>query len=162
MTILEIEREIIARLKEKIQNVAIEAFPEKPAEFRLIHPKGALLVHYAGSDFLEPKTTDIVYQERRVQFAVTVVMRHLRTHEGAYAYLDAVRIALAGFQLPGCTKMYPVKEEFIGEENGIWQYGIAFVIKMPALEVGENEQAVLLKKITTIDQLNEETLEVQK
>jgi hypothetical protein len=151
VTIADIEQAIIERLRVKIQGLLIEGFPEKPSEYKLLHPKGALLVSYAGSTFSEPKPTDIVFQERKVEFDITVAMRHLRSHEGAYAYLDAVRIALAGFRIAGCSKMYPTKESFLSEDSNIWQYVMTFAMTMPAIEIDEDEQLPLLTKITTVD-----------
>lgn len=155
MTIADIEQAIIERLKAKTQGLLIEGFPEKPSEYKLMHSKGALLVSYAGSQFSETKSTDIIYQERRVEFDITVAMKHLRNHEGAYAYLDAVRIALTGYRIAGCSKMYPTKEGFLSIENGIWQYSITFAMTMPAIEIDEDEQLPLLKKITTVDDYGE-------
>lgn len=160
MTIANIETAIIERLKSKISDVLVEGFPEKPSEYKLLHPKGALLVSYAGSTFSEPEAVDIVLQTRKIEFDITVVMRHLRTHEGAYAYLDAVRTVLTGYRIPGCSKMYPTREQFISEENGIWQYAITFTLTVPAIEIEEDEQLPLLKKITTIDDYG--TVEVQR
>ncbi len=90
MTIKEIEEAIIERLKSKITDLVVEGFPEKPSEYKLMHHKGAILVAYAGSTYEEPAATDVVVQERKVEFDITVVMRHLRTHEGAYQYLDTL------------------------------------------------------------------------
>ena len=151
MTIADMEKTIIERLKDRISGVEVIAFPEKPAEYKLLHHKGAILVSYRGSSFSEPRATDVVVQERKVELDIVVVMRHLRSHEGAYAYLDAVRTILTGFRLPGCSKMYPLREEFISEEGGIWQYAITFAFTMPAIELVEEEQVVLLKKITVMD-----------
>lgn len=125
-----------------------------------MHPKGAILVVYAGSSFSEPKSTDIIYQERRIEFDINLVMRHLREHEGAYAYLDTVRLALTGFKINGTGKFYPLKEEFISEEMGIWQYRITFSTTMPAIEIDEHEKPQLLIKITTVDDYG--MLEVSK
>jgi len=152
MTILEIESAIINRLKEKIQGLEIDSFPEKPAEFRLKHPKGALLVRYAGANYTEPFATGQVVQDRKINFEVNIVMRHLTSHKGVYAYLDAVRIALTGFKPPNCGKAYPVKEEFITEDAGIWHYGITFSMTAKAVEAAQDEQVILLKRITTIDE----------
>jgi hypothetical protein len=160
MTILEIESAIINRLKEKIQGLEIDSFPEKPAEFRLKHPKGALLVRYAGANYTEPFATGQVVQDRKINFEVNIIMRHLTSHKGVYAYLDAVRIALTGFKPPNCGKAYPVKEEFITEDAGIWHYGIIFTMTTRAVEIEEERQKVLLKKITAIDEKNEETFVV--
>jgi hypothetical protein len=151
MTIADIENAIITRLRSRITGLQIEGFPEKPSEYKLLHPKGALLVSYAGSTFSEPKPTDIVFQERKVEFDITVAMRHLRSHEGAYAYLDAVRIALTGYRIAGCSKMYPTKEEFLSEDSGVWQYAMTFAMTMPSIEIDEDEQLPLLIKITTVD-----------
>lgn len=151
MTIAEIEDAIIERLKSKITDLEITGFPEKPAEYKLMHRKGALLVVFAGATYSEPKSADIIYQERKLEFDINIVMRHLRTHEGAYAYLDVVRVALTGFKISGTGKFYPVREQFLSEEVGIWQYRITFACSMPAVEASEDEQAVLLKRITTID-----------
>ena len=160
MTILEIEQAIIDRLKEKIQGLEIDSFPEKPADYRLRHPKGALLVRYAGCAYTEPLATDYIIQDRKISFEVNVLMRHLTSHEGVYAYLDAVRIALTGFKPPNCGRVYPVKEEFIIEDAGIWHYGIVFTMTTRAVEIEEERQEVLLKKITAIDEKNEETFVV--
>lgn len=154
MTILEIEQAIMERLKDKIKDLEIIAFPENPSEYRLMHAKGAILVVYAGSTFSEPKSAGHIYQERKVELDINLVMRRLRTHEGAYAYLDAVRLLLTGFRVNGTGKFYPVREQFLSEELGIWQYRITFSASMPAVEAEEEEQPVLLKKITTIDEYN--------
>lgn len=152
MTILEIEQAIVQRLKSKIKDLEIIGFPEKPSEYKLLHRKGAILVVYAGSTFSEPKSTDNIYQERKVEYDINLVMRHLRTHEGAYAYLDAVRLLLTGFRVNGTGKFYPVREQFLSEEAGIWQYRLTISASMPAVEAEEDEKPLLLKKITTIDE----------
>lgn len=134
MNINNIENSIIERLKAKIPELHIEGFPEKPAEFKLVHPKGAILVHYQGGIYSDQKALAVIVQEKKYEFSITVVMRHLRTHEGAYGYLDRVRNILTGFKPEGGSKMIPVKDEFIGEDNGIWQYSINFTTVIPVLE----------------------------
>lgn len=141
--IKQIENQIIDRLKANIQELHIEGFPEKPAEFKLIHPKGAILIHYQGSSYSEPKSLGCVYQQRKLEFSITVVMRNLRTHEGAYDYTDKVREILTGFKPENCEKMYPVKEDFMSEDNGIWQYGINFATTATAIEVDDIESETL-------------------
>lgn len=126
MNILEIEQAIIERLKLKIDGIPVEPYPDKPSEYRLLHARGALLVRYVGSDFSPPLPTDIVVQDRDVDFDVVVVMRHLTGHDGIYEMLDSVRMALTGFKPLGCSQMYPTSEKFVSEENGIWQYAVTF------------------------------------
>ncbi|EKY7025774.1 hypothetical protein QFI32_005337, partial [Escherichia coli] len=51
MNVLPVLDAVLARLREKLPQLQVEYFPEKPAEYRLNHPAGALLVSYAGSRF---------------------------------------------------------------------------------------------------------------
>lgn len=159
MSILERENAIIDRLKERIPGVAVEALPDIPAEreldrvkeYRLMHPVAALLVVYRGSEFAPSESTDIIVQDERVYFDVIVVAKNLHGHGGAYTWLDAARIALTGFRIPGCDKMYPVDSGFVDEKKGTWFYGLTFAFTTPAIEMDEDEQLPLLKRITTID-----------
>lgn len=137
MTINEIETEIIDRIKSKISDLHIEGFPEKPLEFRLTHPTGAILVHYQGGSYSDSKSVGCIYQDKKLEFSITVVTRNLRSYTGSYFYLDKVRQILTGFRPLCCTKMQPVKEDFISENNGIWQYSINFSLTTPTIEETE-------------------------
>jgi len=154
MNISDIENQIISRLKSKIKDVQVQGFPEKPSEFRLIHPIGALLVHYQGASYSEPKSLGCIVQISKLEFSITIVMKNLRSiqdgsYQGAYGYIDMVKQVLTGYKIDGCTKIYPVKEDFLGEDNGIWQYGINFVLTSQNIEADENDELPLLKTITT-------------
>lgn len=48
MNVLPVLDAVLTRLREKLPQLQVEYFPEKPAEYRLNHPVGALLVSYAG------------------------------------------------------------------------------------------------------------------
>ena len=134
MTINEIENEIIERIKSKIADLHIEGFPEKPSEFRLTHPTGAILVHYQGGSYSDSKSVGCIYQDKKLEFSITLVTRNLRNHNGSYFYLDKIRQILTGFRPLVCSKMQPVKEDFISENNGIWQYSINFSLTTPTIE----------------------------
>lgn len=137
MTINEIENEIIDRIKSKINDLHIEGFPEKPSEFKLSHPTGAILVHYQGGSYSDSKSVGCIYQDKKLEFSITIVTRNLRSYKGSYFYLDKVRQILTGFRPIGCTKLQPVKEDFISENNGIWQYAINFSLTTPTIEETE-------------------------
>lgn len=47
MNVLPVLDAVLARLREKLPQLQVEYFPEKPAEYRLNHPVGALLLSYA-------------------------------------------------------------------------------------------------------------------
>ena len=129
MNIREIENCIIARLKNVFPEVLVEGFPDKPSEFILLHPIGALLIHYQGSNYSNTESLSFVTQENKKEFSITIVTRNLRSNNGAYEYLDKVKAALSGFSIDECTSLLPTKDYFISENTGIWQYGINFTLK---------------------------------
>ncbi len=129
MNIKEIENSIIEQLKTNFPEILVQGFPDKPSEFILLHPIGALLVHYQGSNYTNTEALGFVTQENKKEFAVTVVTRNLRTHNGAYEYIDKVKTALSGFSIDECYSLLPTKDYFISENKGIWQYGINFTLK---------------------------------
>lgn len=126
MNIREIENSIIERLKTVFPEVLVEGFPDKPSEFILLHPIGALLVHYQGSNYTNSEALGCIVQDNKKEFAITVVTRNLRFNQGAYEYIDNVKSALTGFQPDECSKLIPTKDYFISENSGIWQYGVNF------------------------------------
>ena len=138
MSINEIENQIIERIKNQIQDLHIQGFPEKPSEFRLTHPKGAILVHYQGGNYSESKSLGYMVQDKKLEFSITVVTKNLRSHEGSYFYLDKVRQILTGYKPDNCSKMQPIKEDFLSEDNGIWQYSINFSLTTPTIEETED------------------------
>lgn len=123
-TTLQIIDAVVERIKVKIPQLAVEFFPDRPAEYRLNHPKGALLVSYPGSHFDE--TVDVTYiaQPRDVKLSVTVVLRQLNGKGGAIDMADAVLLALVGWRPPDCRKVRAVAVKFLGETAGLWQYAV--------------------------------------
>lgn len=126
MNIREIENSIIQKLKESFPEVLVQGFPDKPSEFILLHPIGALLVHYQESNYSNSNTLGYISQENKKEFSITIVTRNLRENQGSYEYLDKVKNILTGFQPDECSRLMPTKDFFISENKGIWQYGINF------------------------------------
>ncbi len=129
MNIREIENSIIQQLKTNFPEVLVQGFPDKPIEFTLLHPTGALLVHYQGCNYTLTEALGFVTQENKKEFSVTIVTRNLRSNNGAYEYIDKVKATLSGFSIDECTSLLPTKDFFISENKGIWQYGINFTLK---------------------------------
>ena len=123
-TTLEIVVAIKGRLAAKLPGLAVEYFPDRPDEYRLNHPKGALLVSYLGSRFGDVADIEIVAQERTAKFSVTVLLRQLNGNGGALDISGQVILALAGFRAPDCKKMWIVAERYLGETAGLWQYAV--------------------------------------
>lgn len=134
MSIREIENLIIQYLKSKFPDFLVQGFPEKPQEFILLHPVGAILVHYRGGNYSNLNAIRVIFQDKILNFAITVVTRNLRNNNGAYETLDKVKQVLCGYRISGCSKLTPNKEGFISETNGIWQYEIEFTLTTPSIE----------------------------
>jgi len=146
-----LESEIVARLAAKVAALPTQAYPDNPDTFSLMSKAGMILVHYGGSTYGPLLSTDPVVQERRTSWNIVIVVRNLREHTGAYEVLDAVRAAIIGWKPSDGDKAIPVKEEYINETSGIWQYGIT--IEIPTISVEEKEAEVLpvLKHLTMVD-----------
>ncbi|OQA18885.1 MAG: Gp37 protein [bacterium ADurb.Bin363] len=133
MTINDIEQAIIKRLQEKITTLKVEGFPEKPDEYVLTHPKGVVLVQFFSSDFSDSLTDEDILQQETLQFIMSVSVRGLRTHTGAYEYIEQIRQALTGYVLSSCRPIKPKQIKFAGEEAGIWTYVFIFELKRKAI-----------------------------
>lgn len=135
MYVHEIVDHITDRLKAHITGLEIAPFPDKPGDYRLRHPRGALLVHYAGSEAPNP---------RRPRIAVRAVARF----EGdALLFLEAVRVIIHGWQIPGCSRFEYAGDEFMEEKQGIWEYDIVFTTSTPAPPVAEGDIAKKLQEL---------------
>lgn len=125
MTTLHMISSVVEHLKRCFPALAIENFPEKPAEYRLNHPAGALLVSFAGSRFSPSRDTHAIAQERTITLSITVVVRQLNGSSGAVDVLDKTRQALLGFKPANCKeKLSAISEHFLGESAGLWQYAL--------------------------------------
>lgn len=155
MTLAEIETALVARISEALPDYEVRPYPNKPAGFVLTHPRGAVLIRFAGSNYGPIKAIDAVVQERRTDWEITAVARNLRDHGGLYTILDVLRICLTGFKVPGCRKAAPLKDEFVGEADGIWQYALWLAVPTVNVERGEDEDLPVLKRLTLIDNFGE-------
>lgn len=126
----------VERLKAAFgQQLVVELFPENPKNYRLNHPRGAILVAFGSSKFGNPEALDSVFQERNLIIPLTLVFRQLNGRDGAVAYLDDIRDCLTGWYPPHCDNACrPVEETFIGQVNGLWQYGQRFATRATQLQ----------------------------
>ena len=125
LDIATIESAIAAQLRAQVSAIEIAQFPDKPAAYRLTHRIGAALVAWRGATYGALIDTAAVVQARRLEFEVTLLVRDLGwsfggdpsgPNPGAYALLEAIRAALTGLRLPGCRKMFPLREQFLGRD----------------------------------------------
>lgn len=127
----DIEKAIIQRLKSYVTDLPVEAFPDRPTEFKkLPFQKGIVLVGFRSGRYSRPTNLDSIIQERVLEFAVTVQMRDLRGHDGAYGVLELIRQGLTGFCPLGDDRpLYPTEEVFLDQTENLWIYGMTFEMK---------------------------------
>ena len=139
----------VARLKKDFdRELAIELFPENPVLYRLNHTCGAILVAYGKSTFGASESTDAVFQARNMSFQLTLVFRQLHGTSGAISYLDRIRECLTGWKPPHCDMTCrPTAENFIGQVQGLWQYGLSIATRAVQLQLMGHEDGPLLKEV---------------
>jgi hypothetical protein len=158
-----IEAAIVNQLNTQITDIEDAHFPDAPEAYRMTHRIGAALVRYEGGEYGKLIDTAAIVQERTLKFEVTVMMRDLGWNvggpsggvtPGAYAMMGAVRLALTGYQVPGCGKAYPLRERFVkrDKQGGVWIYAISFALRTAAVEASAPDNYPLLIMATTQEQ----------
>lgn len=121
-----IESAIVGRLESQITDLTIKAFPSRPEEFKKlpVGNKGIVLVAYSGSALSDPTNMDALIQDRALEFSVTLQIRDLRGHDGAYDYLEDIRSALSGWSPTSDDRvMYMISEGLLRLIDNLWVWG---------------------------------------
>ncbi|MGH7839887.1 MAG: Gp37 family protein [Candidatus Binataceae bacterium] len=140
-----LENAIVSQLSAQINSIEIAHYPDRFESYRLTHRVGAALVRFDAAEYGKLIDAAAVVQKRTLSFAIRLMMRDLGwsyggdaggPSPGAYALLESIRGALSGFQIGGCSKMYPVKERFVerDKEGGVWIYESVFAFTTAAVE----------------------------
>lgn len=141
-------------------------FPDKDFDtYEPMHGNGEILVAYVSEDDGPARSTDLVVQEREMFFELTFVFSSLRAVGrvgGLYAHLEAVRLSLTGCKPEGCTKKtLPAGVDRVKRyKKRWWQYTQTWKFTALNIEVPEDEQAPLLKRITLFDVKTNDSTEV--
>jgi Gp37 protein len=162
LDIATIESAIAAQLRAQVSAIEVAQFPDKPPAYRLTHRIGAALVAWRGATYGALIDTAAVVQARRLEFEITLLVRDLGwsfggdlsgPNPGAYALLEAIRTALTGLQLPGCRKMYPLREQFLGRDpqGGLWAWSAVYALETMALEASTQDNFPLFIKGTALE-----------
>lgn len=154
LDITHVETLIVERLREVaseggvLRHIAIDHFPDQPERFRLTHRNGQVLVGFHASEFSShPRSIDEVVQDEEMVWDVAVLSRDLGWayggqpsggSPGAYAVLDAIKRALAGYQIPGFTRLVPRERRYVkhaknDSEPGVWYYNFRFTHRCVAV-----------------------------
>jgi len=162
--IKEIEDALVTRVSEIMNpfGFAVEPFPDNPDSYTFTHPLGAVLVVNKGSRYSPPETMGKAIQDRKLTFELTVMVRNLREHRGAYPTIDALALGLAGWKAPGAIFGAVLERDtFVDRRASVWTWILelevrAYLVPKPkpdALRLGPN-----ITKITC--NTEQETLEV--
>jgi phage gp37-like protein len=125
MVITDVETAIVDKLKADIDDLAVEPYPDNVKDYELIHPNGAVLVSYEGSNFTNPR---IEQQARMLEFGIIVIVRNLRNQYGAYETLERVRQSVTNDLYIENTRLYPISEKFLFVEDDKWHYEMRFML----------------------------------
>jgi len=132
----ELEATLIARIQASVpEGVVAKAYPDNPRTYKIFAPAEVLVV-FRGGDYEPPRKTDLVIQERTLQFELSVVVRSLAGHTGAYALLETVRLAIQGWKPAlDCLPAYILKDQFLGMESGQWWWAVFVATRTRVLPV---------------------------
>lgn len=162
LDIATIESAIAAQLRAQVSAIEIAQFPDKPAAYRLTHRIGAALVAWRGATYGTLIDTAAIVQARRLEFEITLLVRDLGwsfggdpsgPNPGAYALLEAIRAALTGWRVPGCRKMFPIREQFVGRDpqGGVWTWSALYAFETMALEASTHDNFPLFIRGTALE-----------
>jgi hypothetical protein len=168
LDIATIESAIAAQLRAQLGSVEVVQFPDKPAAYRLAHRIGAALVAWRGATYGAPADTAAIVQTRRLEFEITLMVRDLGwsfgadpsgPSPGAHALLEAIRATLTGFRVPGCRKMYPLREKFLGRDaqGAAWAWSCLYALDTMAVEASTADNFPLFAKGNALEEAGETT-----
>lgn len=131
-----IEQAILDRLKASFPTFHVDGFPDDADGYdRLPFQHGVILFAYTDSDFGPPETLGMITQTQTAQFELHLVVKDLRTHDGAYAHLSKIRELLTGFTVPGAQGLYPLSEKFLNVKQHRWAYGQTWACQLTHVEL---------------------------
>lgn len=118
------------KLKTDIPELHVDDYPAKPAEYKLDHPIGAVLLLYNGGKFSEPFALVKTVQDEYHQFITEIKARSLGGPDGALTWIMRVFESLQENKFTGCLPTYIVDIAEAIEENGVWSYGLIWKINI--------------------------------
>ncbi|WP_299457809.1 Gp37 family protein [uncultured Rikenella sp.] len=109
--------------------MVVNPFPENPDNYVPNAYPGEILVRYQGAEITDRDVSGV--QAERVQrVEIVAVGQVLRGEDGIYNRLERIRKRLDGLTLPGAGgHLELIKEEFLDEYNGTWQFGQSWRLK---------------------------------
>jgi|SRR6478672_6692078 len=139
--IAEIETAIVERLTslKDDQGLRVMAFPDKPDELGRAMPKGQVLVGFKRENLEPPAAArnlgTSTIQPWRLEFELSLQLKDLRSHAGAYEVIRKIRELLTGYHPAESDRcLYETNAEFVDLNEGIWFYAMTFAIDLVYLK----------------------------
>lgn len=142
----------VQRLAEKMTDCKVGHWPSTNDRVRFAQASHELLVTYVRSSYSDSRSARPDSADRALELSVTAFVRSLRDSQEAYAIVERVIEALHGWRpavlvpaptpddpaarrwkLLGGTAVRPVSDEFLGESEGVWTWGISFTTTRPQI-----------------------------
>lgn len=134
LIIEQVEDALLERLALDVSGqLKVEAFPADPKTYDFDNLPAALLVHYSGSDYAQPKGPAGTAQTRRMRFQLVLLARSLRGQGGAYHHLEDIRLSVQGKAFAGAGPATIVSDRLEEEKNGVWRWLISIALPIPAV-----------------------------
>lgn len=121
--------------------LAVLSYPARTEGYKLLHPAGAVLIAYLGSDYSDPLDLGgLMQQNRTLRWGFVLQTRNRFTHAESLPWLDRLRGQLTGFiPQPGCSRCRLTREQFLSEDDGLWTWEIAVSFELPQVEDADTE-----------------------
>lgn len=132
MTPLQCETTIKTILETAITNRKIELYPNRPEDYELLHPNGAVLINYLESSYQREDINHLfVAQNRDAYVQIYVLNRNLLSSSGVKGDIQNVIAALQGYNISSYNENRPGRiwvrsDKFYSydESQGVWTYEI--------------------------------------
>ncbi|PYE87506.1 Gp37 family protein [Phyllobacterium leguminum] len=146
LVIEQVEDALLAFLKENVSGQCkVEVFPNDPKLYDFSGLPAALLIHYAGSRYANPKGPANTSQIRTMEFSLVLLVRSLRGEGGAYNHLEDIRLALQGRAFAGAGPAIIARDQLMGEDDGVWRWEIRIALGLPAVARANQSPAPLMR-----------------
>jgi hypothetical protein len=125
---------------QNLPKVEVRAWPDRPRDYRMTHPRGAALIVYRGSKYEHSATAGQLVKHDD-EWEIGIISRTLRepnaggaeADQGAdvYSLIETCRDALLGWTPPGAVgPARLIEAAFDDYAEGTWGYHLSFAVPM--------------------------------
>jgi hypothetical protein len=117
--------------------------------YLLKHPRGTIGLLYNGSGYekRDDSRGNVIFMKRNILIGVVAIIRFFDNPQAGADrykmmpsdYVDTITDAIAGIEVQNNRpeyerKMFPVRDELVDEENGVWKYLTTFSVPIDYIE----------------------------